>query len=370
MPANPGDGERYAQRVARLIDDHEIALLRELARLLRTNPDAPNWLADRLTQVQHLVWKAQRTGHTLNADLEKAVRDVILQAYNSGAAFALPDLDAAGIPVTRTSGVAVPVSEALAASTLAQTRRAIDRIPALLQAAYTDAVHAGAAEVLGGSSTRLQAAQHVLDRLLGQGIRGYRDAAGRQWALDTYVEMAVRTTTGQAAVQGHVDQLQAAGHDLVIVSDAPRGCPLCRPWEGKVLSIGGRVGAVIEPSVTTGAPTRITVAGSLEQARAAGLQHPNCRHSLSAYLPGATAPTKPEPDPAGYEASQRQRELERKVREWKRRQALALDDDQAAYAARKVRDWQRELRQHIDQNDLKRLRYREQVGTPSAPLAH
>ena len=180
--------------------------------------------------------------------------------------------------------------------------------------------------------------------------------------------MAVRTTTGQAAVAGHVAQLGAAGVDLVVVSDSPRECPLCRPWEGKVLSLSGQVGAVILPSVTDGPPVTVTVAGTLAEAKRAGLQHPNCTHRVTAYLPGATKLDAAQHDAAGYRAKQRQRALERKVREWKRRENLALTDEARARARGKVRDWQAALREHVDTNDLKRLRYREQIGSATTGL--
>lgn len=370
MPVDPGAGERYAARVARAVDDTEVELLRLVAELLRANPDSPTWEADRLREVQRLAFAARQAGRALDVTLTQQIRDAVLDAYNAGNALALPDLDQLGIDVIPGGLPAVAVSEALAASSLGLVRTALQRMPQVLSAAYSQAVAAGAREVLGGSVTRLQASQHVLDRLLSDGIGAFTDGAGRNWRLDTYVEMAVRTTTGQAAVAGHVGQLQAAGLDLVVVSDAPRECPLCRPWERKVLSLSGAVGAVIVPSTTGEGTVRVDVAGTLEQAKAAGLQHPNCRHSVSAYLPGATVVKPAKQEPAGYEAVQRQRAMERKVREWKRRGALALDDDTARRAAVKVREWQSALREHVDANDLKRLRHREQVGTATAPLAH
>jgi len=91
-------------------------------------------------------------------------------------------------------------------------------------------------------------------------------------------------------------------------------------------------------------------------------------HRLVAYLPGATK-VKATKSPDGYDAKQRQRAIERHVRAWKRREQLALTDEAAAKARRKVRAWQGALREHVDANDLKRLRHREQVGTAGTPLA-
>ncbi|MFJ9647656.1 phage minor capsid protein [Streptomyces sp. NPDC101206] len=69
-------------------------------------------------------------------------------------------------------------------------------------------------------------------------ITSFRDRAGRRWQLTSYAEMAVRTATGHAATEARMRTLAEHGVDLVIVSDSPLECPLCRPWEGKVFPPG------------------------------------------------------------------------------------------------------------------------------------
>ncbi|WP_229880214.1 phage minor capsid protein, partial [Streptomyces echinoruber] len=161
------------------------------------------------------------------------------------------------------------------------------------------------------------------------------------------------------------------GVDLVVVSDAPRECPLCRPWEGRVLTISGPPGArtvEIEHAIEDGRMVPVRVAGSLDEARAAGLQHPNCRHSVSAYTPGITRVEAATSDPDGYRAGQRQREIERHVRKWKRREAAALTPEAQRAARAKVRAWQAAMRDHLaDHPDLRRLRHREQPGAGNLP---
>lgn len=95
---------------------------------------------------------------------------------------------------------------------------------------------AGLTDVLAGTQTQRQTAQKVWEQLVGDGITGFTDKAGKRWNLASYVDMAVRTGVAHAAVEGHLDRLAGAGIDLVIVSNAPQECPLCRKWEGKILS--------------------------------------------------------------------------------------------------------------------------------------
>jgi hypothetical protein len=362
MPANPDDGARLAARILSAIAELERFLIKMIVDRLRAGIHTDEWSFAKLAEMQMLRRRLEAGAQQMTKDLPDQVTRIALDAYNGGQALALIDLIDAGREHTLSPDPVLQV-ERIMGPIIERIQVAVDQIPSLLIDVYRNAVDAGVAEVLGGAATRVQAAQQVLDDLATRGVTGYRDSAGRNWSLESYVEMAVRTGAGHAAVQGHVDALQASGMDLVIVSDAPRECPLCRPWERKVLSISGRVGAIIEPSELTGNPVVVNVAGSLEEARAAGFQHPNCRHSISAYLPGVTIKGTPGQNAVAYEAGQRQREIERKIREWKRRQAVALDDAAARRAGQKVRDWQAALREHIDLHDLQRLRRREQIGT-------
>jgi len=365
VPIDPGFGERLARRVSELYAEAELSLLRGIARALGRGLDAPDWATAKLLELNLVRARMARTLDEVDQAAGDTVRSVISQAWFTGQALAVADLDAAGIDVV------IPPARARAIEVIAtDTLGALSGVrPAALRAVtdvYQRTVADASSTVLVGAQTRRQAAQSALDRFAGRGITGFQDTAGRSWSMESYTEMAVRTGAGKAAVHGHVDQLQASGLDLVVVSDAPRECPLCRPWEGKVLSLGGAVAGTIErPPVTGGAPVRGRVAGTLDEARRAGLQHPNCRHTVSAYLPGAARRPEGTADrPGGYEAQQRQRQIERAIRQWKTREALALDDAAAASAQAKVRQWQARMREHLAANpDLKRQSAREQVGT-------
>ena len=154
------------------------------------------------------------------------------------------------------------------------------------------------------SYRRIQAAQAALDDLAQQGITGFTDKAGRNWDLATYVEMATRTATSNAW-----DDMQAAaairsGLDLVETGTYSQegSCPLCVPWLGKTLSLTG---------TTTGYPT-------VDEAKAAGWRHPNCRCFWvpigAALAMDVTNPVDLEDAAQVYKASQHQRALERDVR--------------------------------------------------------
>lgn len=363
MPIDPGTGEALARRVSELYADAELSLLRRIARTLGRGLDAPAWAQAKLLELDLLRARMGQDLAALDTRAAGVIRETVAFAWTLGQATAVEDLDALD------RDVVMPPARARAVEVIAEDTLSVVRgvRPAALRAVtdiYQRVIGEVSATVVLGSDTRRDAAQTALNRLAGRGVTGFRDRSGRAWGMESYVEMAVRTGTGKAAVQGHVDQLQANGLDLVVVSDAPRECPLCRPWEGKILTLGRGVAGVIDaPSAAGGDPVRVRVAGSLDDARRAGFQHPNCRHSVSAYLPGATRRRPTTAEPSGYEDQQRQRAIERNIRAWKTREALALDDAAAAGARAKVTQWQAEMRAHLAAHpDLKRQGAREQIG--------
>jgi hypothetical protein len=89
----------------------------------------------------------------------------------------------------------------------------------------------------------------------------------------------------------------------------------------------------------------------------------DCRHSLSAYIPGVTKAPTHTADPEGDKARQRQRQIEREIRRWKLRAEAAIDPAAAKPAKAKVRAWQARLRDHLKAHpELRRQPPREQIG--------
>ena len=119
-----------------------------------------------------------------------------------------------------------------------------------------------------GYDTWKQVANRYREQLAQNGVTGFRDAAQRNWNMKTYAQMVARTSTMEAHLQGTLNRLSEHGHDLVKISTHSGACPLCVPWQGQILSITGK---------TDGYPT-------LEEAKAQGLFHPNCRHAMGLHI--------------------------------------------------------------------------------------
>lgn len=119
-----------------------------------------------------------------------------------------------------------------------------------------------------GYDTWNEVARNYRERLAENGVTGFTDRSGRKWNMSSYAQMVARTSTMEAHLQGTTNRLLEQGFDLIKVSHHATACELCVPWEGKILSLTGK---------TPDFPT-------LEEARAAGLFHPNCRHAYGLYI--------------------------------------------------------------------------------------
>lgn len=350
----PDDAATLAKGVQELYAQAETILLQRIANALAAGGDAPDWVEQKLLNVQFLRRQIDRIIADMAKGVPGAVERAIGIAYNRGVATAGGELTAAGMvygafnEVTATGAVT-----ALVTDTMARVEPALFQIRRATMDLYQQVISQATVQTAVGTMSRREASRLALTRLAKNGITGFRDASGRNWNMATYAEMAVRSSAAQAMLQGHTDRIQELGVDLVHVSDAPEECKICRPFEGKVLSISGE-----------GVGQRLSdgrrVFDSLAGARRKGLYHPQCRHSHTIYLPGITKPRKDTADPAGDALRQKQRAYERRVRELKREAAIAEQfDPQAGKLARaKLRNKQAEFKAWRDSNDRKNLPHR------------
>uniref|UniRef100_UPI0033F1E04A phage minor capsid protein n=1 Tax=Streptomyces sp. NPDC047315 TaxID=3155142 RepID=UPI0033F1E04A len=380
MPVSPAMAEDLAAAIAKLYTDAELALLDKLRSALLQGIDSPLWAEIKLRSIGDLRSAVEEVTTALQQDANGAVGRALAEAYGRGRQAAVAELGALDIGrelQARRVLPGAPAVDRLAASYAEDARPVYQRITRVVLDTYRSVVTRASTSVLLGGLTRRQASQRALDTFAQRGVTGFVDSSGRAWELAAYAEMAVRSVTARAAVEGHIDALAEIGIGLVIVSDAPLECPRCAPWEGEVLSLGPgsgprtiRAERAIQPSGLRAAlrpPETIAVhvAGSLLEARASGLFHPNCRHSLAAYLPGVTTRPPHHPTPGtSYEDTQQQREIERTIRAWKRRAVAATDDKARTRANSYVRKWQAEQRAHVAAHpDLRRKPQREQIGS-------
>jgi len=91
------------------------------------------------------------------------------------------------------------------------------------------------------------------------------DRSGKAWDTGQYLQMLSRTTAQRVYRDSYADRLAESGFQLVrITSLGAADCPVCKAWQGVICTLGKDGGKY---------PT-------VEQARAAGVWHPNCMCSM------------------------------------------------------------------------------------------
>lgn len=344
MPVSPELGERLGARLLAHYTEAERDLFERVARRLANGIDEPGWAEKKLLEVGTMRRETAKILDRLRAVGDEQIPSAVEEAYNAGLQEARRDLNRAEGEFIVASNPRLITS--LSAEALSNVQASLPGILRRADDIYRSVIARSALGIVSGTATRRDAAQQALNLFADSGITGFVDARGREWDMASYAEMALRTVTGRASIDGHTESLEANGHDLVIVSDAPEECEICRPWEGQVLSLSG------------GSPDY----PSLDEAQAEGLFHPNCRHRLGVYIPGVTRSMGKTADPIGSQERTQQRYLERGVRQWKRREAVAITDTAQTQSSGKVREWQTRLREFVADNDRKRLAYRESIA--------
>jgi hypothetical protein len=343
-------------------------LCADIVRRLAAGIGSPDWAQAKLDAAGDLRRGAERMLARAANEANPAAATAITNAYTAGADRAMRQLSRSPKLLARVADAIpnAPVINRLVNSLVGAVTGT--HLPLLRESLdlYRGVVARASVGVIAGVDTRREAAQRAWEQLLNRGITGFTDKAGRGWELASYVEMATRTATAQAAVEGHLDKLAAAGIDLITISDSPQECARCRPWENVILVRHGQDGphTVRAESVISDEMLDIQVAGSLDEAIVAGLFHPNCTHRTNAYLPGATRlkPRETTANPQGDVDRQELRALERDLRKAKLLAVGTIDDGLQDHFDAKVKKIQGEIRDHCVRTGLLRQYEREQIG--------
>ena len=158
-------------------------------------------------------------------------------------------------------------------------------------------------------------AQRTLNRTAD---RGLRTTQGNE-SLTSFTKRSIRSALSNTALMTYTSVMQENGHDLVVVSNEAAECPICRRFEGKVLSVSGST-------------SKYT---SLAMAKVEGLFHPNCRHSVSAFMGQDIEGDK---DETGRERQEGEAQTARRQDRLQRRVSVALTPDTKHHAQRRLID--------------------------------
>lgn len=217
-----------------------------------------------------------------------------------------------------------------------------------------------------GSETRAQALRRAISQMADNGIYGFVDRAGRHWSPEAYINMDIRTTVHNAAIQSVRNRQQDYGSDIFQISTHPGARPLCYPYQGKFYTWGTEGGTFADGDGNRHSYKPIS---STSYGQPAGIFGINCGHYPMPQIPGVTIPQDKkrqdkEANDKEYQESQQQRALERSIREAKRKQAAfkaAGLDDAADDMAQAIKDRQAAMREFIKKTGRTRRYDRESI---------
>lgn len=128
-----------------------------------------------------------------------------------------------------------------------------------------------------GAATYEKAVDMATKDFLAAGINCIEYKNGSRHKLDDYCDMALRTAQKRAYLAGEGEKRQEWGIHTVIMNKRGEGqpCPLCLPFVGKIM-----IDDVYGGGSKKDGPYKL-----LSEAMAAGLYHPRCRDSHTAYFP-------------------------------------------------------------------------------------
>jgi len=221
--------------------------------------------------------------------------------------------------------------------------------------AYIDVLNQTVGKVLTGVQTPQQALRETVSRWAEHGIPALIDRKGRKWTTEAYVNTVMRSMSNKIANDMQDVRMDEYGVDLIEVSSHLDARPKCAPYQGRIYSRSGR-----HPKYP---PLSSTSYGD-----PAGLFGINCRHVKYPYIEGVSKqrfhPYDLKEVSKAYKQSQKQRYLERKIRQAKRELKMmeALGDQEGIKAAKaKVRERQARMRAFINETGRARRYDREQV---------
>lgn len=344
MPITPDSSKKLAQTVADMYFAAEMKLFKALKNKLKGAKEYAEFKA-LYNELKSLRKECNKIVLELGDESVPTIKKIISSAYQNGLSQVEEEVlnNADVLKVTTSFGaVSKAKVEALAKGLIGTLEAGHPQILRISEDIFRKVISEGVRDMAMGTVARQAAVQSSLNKFADAGIQGFVDKAGRRWSLRAYSEMAVRSGLVQANLSGTMDRMDEIGQDLVIVSEHPEECELCRPWENKVLSLSGKS----------------TKYKSLEEARGRGLFHPNCSHSTSIYIEGYTE-VYPKPSAAQvaaerkkYEATIRANQIDRNTERWQRREAAAFTDEEEQKAAAKVRYWSNAAREFRAANNL------------------
>lgn len=245
--------DRGAEMLRRLYAQAEAQLQALVAEAVASGAlGTARYRQTRLAEVQRILAE-------LNGEAIPEATQLVVDSYQLGASMA-------GVRGAFGTGIHVEAIELLADNLANRLNDASETVGRRVEDTFRREGLRHAALGLIEGATRRETSERLRQTLAAQGVKAFEDRAGRQWGLEQYASMVVRTTTREAVTHGTVNALTEQGTDLVSISHHIHDADVCDRWDGKTFSL---TGATEGHAVLDQYPPF----------------HPNCRHVLT---PAAT----------------------------------------------------------------------------------
>lgn len=166
--------------------------------------------------------------------------------------------------------------EALIKATTNDMKKAETAVLRMANDQYRKAVFNAQVYANTGAGTYKKAVDMAAKDMLSAGLNCVQYSNGARHTLSDYADMAIRTASKRAYLQGEGVKRQEWGLSLVIMNKRGNPCPKCLPFVNKVLI----------DDVWSGGSQKDGQYPLMSKAIERGLYHPRCKDSHTTYFPG------------------------------------------------------------------------------------
>ena len=212
---------------------------------------------------------------------------------------------------------------------------------------FLNLLNKAAGKAVTGAESRQAATRQCIKEMIDKGIPCFVDKAGREWSPEAYVNMDIRTTISNVSHQSQFDRMDDYDVNLIEVSSKSGSRPKCAKDQGEIFDRSNNKSKKYPhwKDSSYGEPD--------------GLLGINCGHQIYPYVEGVSIqryfPYDKQENDKAYELSQKQRELERRVRKSKR-ECMVLenlgDNEGFQKASATLKQRRQALKQFSSENKL------------------
>ncbi len=241
--------------------------------------------------------------------------------------------------------------EALIKATISDMEKAETAVLRMANDQYRKIIFNAQVYANTGAGTYEKAVDMASKDMLAAGLNCVEYKNGARHTLADYADMAIRTASKRAYLQGEGEKRQEWGISTVIVNKRGNPCPKCLPFCGKVFI----------DDVWSGGSQKDGRYPLLSSAVAAGLYHPRCRDSHTTYFPEIStaddAWTKEELEKVDLEnrTEAKQQYAKRQAEKFRRLAENSLDEDNKRKYQVRMGEWEKARENFSDQIDFMKI---------------